>query len=1412
MKFKSLQMRLLTIFGLCLFITVGTVVGYGIISIQDTEEFVTHSATESATAAAREQLLEKARSMSFEIRAELEIALDTARTLADVFSGVKNKKANLSIGREQINTILRMLLERNTNFVGVYTNWEPNALDDLDEVSVNLEGHDHTGRFIPYWSRNEQGDIRLEPLVDYENEEKHENGVRKGDYYLLTRERKRECAIDPYPYPIGDKIVWITSLVAPILMNNAFYGIAGVDIRMDFLQSLANKANQAFYAGRGKMAVVSHNGILAAASNSPDLVGRHVKDWMEKDWQEDLERIRSGNEKIRLKDNSIEILVPLDIGRTGTPWSVFVEIPNDAVLADARKLAQELRKRGEQDVLWQFAFGVGIVFAVLVVIWLISKSIANPIATIAETAEAIAGGDFSQEIDIRRRDEIGKLADAFRNMKDRIGLVLKETDDLAEAIQDGKLKTRGDVDKFSGNWRELVIGVNNVIDAFATPISMTADVVDRIARGDIPEKITQEYKGDFNGIKNNLNMLIDAMNEIAQVAEDIADGNLTADVRERSERDRLMNALNRMISRLNEIVKETDSLTRAARDGKLDIRGNAEAFEGGWRELVLGVNSLIDAFVIPISMTADAVDRIARGDIPEQISEEFKGDFNQIRNNLNKCIETVHALVAETIMLTECAVKGELGTRGNVEKFGGDYARIIRGMNDTLDAVIGPLNVAAAYIERISVGDFPEKITDEYKGDFDKIRNNINMLISNLQGTVRVAEKIAQGDLSVEVSILSEKDVLGKSLTKMVGTIREIVGDISDLTDAALEGKLDTRGDAGRFSGEYARIIRGVNDTLDAVIGPLNVAAKCIERISVGDFPDEITEVYKGDFDKIRNNINTLIKNLSGTVRMAENIAAGDLSVEVSILSEKDMLGKSLAMMVNNVRNIIMDINLLTREALEGNLSFRGDADKFGGDYAEIIRGINETLDAVTGPLNVAAEYMERISEGDFPGQIAEAYKGDFNRIRNSINTLISNLQGTVRVAENIAEGDLSMEVSILSEKDVLGKSLTKMVGTIRDIVGDICSLTDAALEGKLDTRGDADRFGGDYAGIIKGVNDTLDAVVGPLKITAGHLDRIAKGDVPETITDEYQGDFDEIRDNLNMMIENLSRFAVRVQNAAEQVASGSEELSSGAEAVSHSTTQQAAGIEEISSSMEEMSSTVSQNADNARQTAAIAIQAARNAQEGGSAVNETVQAMKHISDKIRIIEEIARQTNMLALNAAIEAARAGEHGKGFAVVAAEVRKLAEHSQRAAKEIGTLSVSNLEIAEKAGRLLEEMVSGIQKTAELVQEISTSSTEQADGISQVNNAVQQLDQIIQQNVASIQEMASVSQTFSSQAERLLKAASFFRVSEAARSVLSEDTGVDASKKAMDSPELSIERKMPGTVIEMKEFDDEDFERY
>ncbi|MBU1228403.1 MAG: MCP four helix bundle domain-containing protein [Proteobacteria bacterium] len=289
-------------------------------------------------------------------------------------------------------------------------------------------------------------------------------------------------------------------------------------------------------------------------------------------------------------------------------------------------------------------------------------------------------------------------------------------------------------------------------------------------------------------------------------------------------------------------------------------------------------------------------------------------------------------------------------------------------------------------------------------------------------------------------------------------------------------------------------------------------------------------------------------------------------------------------------------------------------------------------------------------------------------------------------------------------------------------------------------------------------------AITRPVMQGVDFAKRMAEGDFTTQLDIHQKDEIGILAAALNDMVVQLRQVVADVRGATENVASGSEELSASSEALSQGATEQAAAVEEVSSSMEEMTANIKQNAENAQQTQKIALQAAKDAQEGGVAVNKAVTAMKSIAEKISIIEEIARQTNLLALNAAIEAARAGEHGKGFAVVAAEVRKLAERSGNAAGEISELSSSTVSISEQAGEMLTKLVPDIQRTADLVQEIAAASAEQNSGAEQINRAIQQLDQVIQQNASASEEMASTSEELSSQAQQLQQTMGFFRVDE------------------------------------------------
>jgi methyl-accepting chemotaxis protein len=644
-----------------------------------------------------------------------------------------------------------------------------------------------------------------------------------------------------------------------------------------------------------------------------------------------------------------------------------------------------------------------------------------------------------------------------------------------------------------------------------------------------------------------------------------------------------------------DVLQEIMRLLDASKEGRLSERGKATLFNGVQREMIQGINEMLDAILLPIGEGNRVLAQISSGKIDELIMATYKGDHEKMKVAVNNVAVVVQALEKEMARLTEASREGQLSDRGKPEQFQGAYAEIVRGVNTMLDAILLPIGEGNRILAQVSNGKIDELIAQTYKGDHEKMKQAINNVALVLQG-------------------------LQKELVR--------------LTDASKEGQLSDRGKPEQFQGAYAEIVRGVNTMLDAILLPIAEGNRILAQVSNGKIDELIAQTYKGDHEKMKQAIN---------------------NVALVLQTLKSMLAR------------------LSDAAKEGKLSERGHPDQVKGAYAEIVHGVNEILDAVIGPLNFSAKYVEQISKGDIPPQITDTYHGDFNLIKNNLNTLIVAMNDITTAAEEIANGNLTVTLRERSPQDKLMQALGSMVAGLTQTVSDIRAI------------------------------------------------------------------------------------AGEVSAASQSISTASIQVSKGASA-------QAAAAEEASSSMEEMVSNIKQNADNAQQTDKIANKSAKDAQESGKSVLEAVSAMKEIANKISIIEEIARQTNLLALNAAIEAARAGEHGKGFAVVAAEVRKLAERSQKAAGEINQLSANTLKVSEKSGEMLDKLVPDIQRTAELVQEITAASKEQDTGAEQINKALQQLEQVIQQNASASEEMASTTEELTGQSDQLVSALSFFHTGD------------------------------------------------
>ncbi len=897
----------------------------------------------------------------------------------------------------------------------------------------------------------------------------------------------------------------------------------------------------------------------------------------------------------------------------------------------------------------------------------------EPLEQITTHVRHLAEGNFSQACTITCSGEMEHLQTVMKRLCEELTWMTEDIERLSEAGKQGDLAVRADVSRYPGEFAHIMEGVNTTLDTVVTPFTLAVGHIDKISKGELPDRIIEDYQGDFHTMMQSVNTLIDTMNEVTWLAVMLAGGTLDLDATERSEQDRLMKALNLMISQLNSITDETKTLIHSVQNGDLSDRIDSARFTGSWRELVDGINHVIDAFVTPFTMTATSIDRIAKGDIPKQITEEHKGDFNAIKENLNLLFQTMDNLLGETNELIRAVQEGHLDVRGNADAFIGDWQELVLGMNAMLDAFTTPFSLTATYIDRIAKGDLPESIQEDYKGDFNKIKNNLNLLISAMHDITQVAEGIADGNLDVDVRERSQHDRLMRALNSMIQRLSAIQGEMESMIRAIQEGNLEIRSSAEAFAGGWRELIVGINNVIDALVAPVHVTAEHLDRISKGDIPPQITQEYKGDFNTIKESLNQLIQTMHDITRLAEEIASGNLGVEIRERSEQDRLMKAINSMIRELDGFLQEMDGLVKSVQEGNLKARGKTEMFSGDWQQLVVGVNALIDAFVSPITVTSAVIARIATGDVPYPITQEYQGDFNTIKQNLNQLIEATNEVTRLAKKIAGGNLAIEVKERSENDMLMHAL-------------------------------------------------------------------------------------------NSMTERMKKVVTNVKAAANTIATGSEHLKSFAETMANGASQQAEATQEVSSSMEQMVANISQNAENSRQTEKIANESAEYAKEGGEVVAETVVVMQQIASKIQIIEEIATQTRLLSLNATIEAARAHEHGKAFSVVATEVRKLSDITKKAAEEINQLATSSLDVSQRAGDMLSTLLPSSLRTAELVQEITVASREQSTGAEHINTAIQRLDYVTQQNVATAEELAAAAPELASQARQLQSTVKFFEVGE------------------------------------------------
>ncbi|SED27956.1 methyl-accepting chemotaxis protein [Pseudomonas marginalis] len=489
MKFNSLQTRICFTAGLCLFISCASLVLYGLYSSNANQAFVGAEVSTLIESATIREVQNLAESRANAIQAKLQNALDSARTLANTLGASKSAQSPLSLGREQINTMLLSVLKDNPDFNGTYSCWEPDALDGQDQAFRINEGGNNplTGRFTPYWTRSSDGHIAVQPLVEYDSDARHPNGVLKGGWYSGPRDTQKESVLDPLPYVVQGKNVWLTTLSVPITANGKFYGVVGADFDISFIQKLSEQMSADLYGGKGSVSILSNQGLVVADSKRPELIGQSLKALLPGSWENVLSNVQKGQGDSRFNPDSqeIEVQMPINLGRTGKPWAIVIHLPKAVVMSQAIALEQELQSRGVKSSIWQVSVGVGISLLALLALWFATAKIVGPIREAAALAANISLGDFSRRLVQKSEDEVGQLSFALNDMSESLQRQVRVAERISEGDLDLEVRLSSPNDTLGKSLEKMVGNLNTLISqvqASATQITGSSAQVTELSQ------------------------------------------------------------------------------------------------------------------------------------------------------------------------------------------------------------------------------------------------------------------------------------------------------------------------------------------------------------------------------------------------------------------------------------------------------------------------------------------------------------------------------------------------------------------------------------------------------------------------------------------------------------------------------------------------------------------------------------------------------------------------------------------------------------------------------------------------------------------------------------------------------------------------------------------------------------------
>jgi len=557
---QSVQGRIALAAGGALVISSLILLTINVSSAMLTQNMVSNRMNELINKETEAKLLNLASSQAGAIQARFDLALDAARTMAHTFALAKS---NVPMGRGQLNAILHNVLVNNPEFNGTYSCWEPNAVDgsDAQHTGPGNGNNAQTGRFTPYWTRSGSGSIAVQPLVEYDSDAVHSNGVPKGGWYIGPKTTGKESVLGPLPYIVQGKNVFLATMSVPIVINGKFIGVAGADYNLDFVQKISQDTNKSLYDGKGKLLIVSDRGLVVADSANPDLIGKpFTPEVGEQNAAVLLNDIKEGTTKTWVDDASqtMNAMAPIPLGKTGKPWAVLIQVPKEVVLADVNILNHDVNARSITTTLLQVGIGIGIVLFASLFLWRMSAKIARPISKAADIAQNIEYGIFDSRLSVDSKDEVGKLATALNSMADS----LQEKVDLSEQISKGNLDCNVSLtspsDQLGKSLQNMVDNLNRMIRNLQTE----AKAIDKNAKD--MSGLSQELSEGAGSSAASIEEISTAMAEISSQTKSNADNAMRAKNISQTSRTAAVTGahdMTEMLSAMQEIKSSGDNIT-----------------------------------------------------------------------------------------------------------------------------------------------------------------------------------------------------------------------------------------------------------------------------------------------------------------------------------------------------------------------------------------------------------------------------------------------------------------------------------------------------------------------------------------------------------------------------------------------------------------------------------------------------------------------------------------------------------------------------------------------------------------------------------------------------------------------------------------------------------------------------------